>query len=137
MAHVFRSLAFLFASASGSFGVMSTSDRSPHAQWSFGHAWFALGMIVIISFTGIHPLIGIATLAPLIAPLQPDPTLLGILFLMCWALGTGSSPLSGSNLAICVRYQIAVRDMLRWNLPYAVLGWCCCGAVLALHARLG
>ena len=54
-----------------------------------------------------------------------------------WALGTGSSPLSGSNLAICVRYQIAVREMLRWNLPYAVLGWCCCGAVLALHARLG
>jgi hypothetical protein len=105
----------------------------------FGHwqAWFALGMIVIISFTGIHPLIGIATLAPLIAPLHPDPTLLGMLFLMCWALGTGSSPLSGSNLAICVRYQIAVREMLRWNLPYAVLGWCCCGAVLALHARLG
>ncbi|OHZ02569.1 hypothetical protein BC443_01835 [Salinicola sp. MIT1003] len=105
----------------------------------FGHwqAWFALGMIVIISFTGIHPLIGIATLAPLIAPLHPDPTLLGMLFLMCWALGTGSSPLSGSNLAICVRYQIAVQEMLRWNLPYAVLGWCCCGAVLALHARLG
>ncbi len=105
----------------------------------FGHwqAWFALGTIVVISFTGIHPLIGIATLAPLIAPLHPDPTLLGMLFLMCWALGTGSSPLSGSNLAICVRYQIAVRDMLRWNLPYALLGWCCCGLVLALHAMLG
>ena len=109
----------------------------PIDHFGHWHAWFALGMIVIISFTGIHPLIGIATLAPLIAPLQPDPTLLGILFLMCWALGTGSSPLSGSNLAICVRYQIAVRDMLRWNLPYALLGWFCCGAVLALHARLG
>ncbi|WP_240612345.1 hypothetical protein [Salinicola lusitanus] len=102
----------------------------------FGHwqAWFALGIIVVVSFTGIHPLIGIATLAPLIAPLHPDPTLLGMLFLMSWALGTGSSPLSGSNLAICVRYQIAVRDMLRWNLPYAILGWGCCGLVLALHA---
>lgn len=109
----------------------------PIDHFGHWHAWFALGVIVVVSFTGIHPLIGIATLAPLIAPLQPDPTLLGILFLMCWALGTGSSPLSGSNLAICVRYQIAVRDMLRWNLPYALLGWCCCGIVLALHARLG
>lgn len=105
----------------------------------FGHwqAWFALGAIVVVSFTGIHPLIGIATLAPLIAPLHPDPTLLGMLFLMSWALGTGSSPLSGSNLAICVRYQIAVRDMLRWNLPYALLGWGACGGVLALHATFG
>lgn len=109
----------------------------PIDHFGHWHAWFALGLIVAVSFTGIHPLIGIATLAPLIAPLHPDPTLLGMLFLMCWALGTGSSPLSGSNLAICVRYQIAVRDMLRWNLPYAVLGWCCCGVVLALHATLG
>lgn len=105
----------------------------------FGHwqAWFALGAIVAVAFTGIHPLIGIATLAPLVAPLHPDPTLLGLLFLMSWALGTGSSPLSGSNLAICVRYQIAVRDMLRWNLPYAIVGWLCCGFVFGLHAAFG
>ncbi|GHB09074.1 hypothetical protein GCM10009038_03280 [Salinicola rhizosphaerae] len=104
----------------------------------FGHwqAWFSLGLIVVVSFTGIHPLIGIATLAPLVAPLNPDPTLLGLLFLMSWALGTGSSPLSGSNLAICVRYQIAVRDMLHWNLPYAIVGWLCCGLVFGLHAAL-
>ena len=40
----FRSLAFLFASAIGSFGDMSTSDRSPHTQWSFGQSWLGLGM---------------------------------------------------------------------------------------------
>ncbi|WP_353978828.1 hypothetical protein [Salinicola endophyticus] len=102
----------------------------------FGHwqAWFALGLIVVIAFTGVHPLIGIATLAPLVAPLHPDPTLLGMLFLMSWALGTGSSPLSGSNLAICVRYGIKARHMLRWNLAYACGGWLACGAVFALHA---
>ncbi|WP_251978121.1 hypothetical protein [Salinicola avicenniae] len=108
----------------------------PIAHFGHWHAWFALGAIVVVSFTGVHPLIGIATLAPLLVPLQPDPTLLGMLFLMSWALGTGSSPLSGSNLAICVRYQIAVRDMLRWNLPYALIGWACCGLVFALHAAM-
>lgn len=106
----------------------------PIDHFGHWHAWLALGVIVVVSFSGIHPLIGVATLAPLIAPLNPDPTLLGMLFLMCWALGTGSSPLSGSNLAICVRYQIKVRDMLGWNLPYAIIGWFCCGLVLALHA---
>ncbi|WP_245391845.1 hypothetical protein [Salinicola aestuarinus] len=104
----------------------------------FGHfeAWLALGAIVAVSFTGIHPLIGIATLAPVVAPLDPDPTLLGLLFLMSWALGTGSSPLSGSNLAICARYGVLARDMLRWNLPYAVIGWLLCGGVIALHGVL-
>ncbi|WP_239495229.1 hypothetical protein [Salinicola halophilus] len=101
----------------------------------FGHwqAWLSLGAIVAVSFTGIHPLIGIATLAPIVAPLDPDPILLGLLFLMSWALGTGSSPLSGSNLAICARYGIRAGDMLRWNLPYALIGWLLCGGVIALH----
>ncbi|MHB0775466.1 hypothetical protein [Halomonas sp. WWR20] len=101
------------------------------------HAWITLGMIVALAFVGIHPLVSIVTLAPLLAPLGPDPTLLGMLYLMGWALGTGSSPLSGSNLALSVRYGIAARDLLRWNFPYAVLGWLACGSVFALHAWAG
>ncbi len=127
-------------------GVLSSGLAALLASWpegpalpldSFGHlsAWMTLGIIVVLAFVGVHPLVGIATLAPLLAPLSPDPTLLGMIFLMGWALGTGSSPLSGSNLALCVRYGIKARDMLHWNLPYAVMGWLACGLIFAAHAR--
>ncbi|MFD2437437.1 hypothetical protein [Modicisalibacter luteus] len=56
-----------------------------------------------------------------------------MMFLMGWALGTGSSPLSGSNLALSVRYNVKAKDIMRWNLPYAVSGWLLCGAVFAAH----
>lgn len=102
-------------------------------QW---HAWVTLGIIVFFAFIGIHPLVGVATLAPLLAPLSPDPTLLGMVFLMGWAVGTGSSPLSGSNLALSARYGVKAKDILRWNLPYALLGWLACGLVFAGHAWL-
>nr|WP_297456992.1 hypothetical protein [uncultured Halomonas sp.] len=129
-------------------GVLSSGLAALLASWPQGpvlpfdhfghmHAWMTLGIIVALAFGGVHPLVGITTLAPLLASLSPDPTLLGMMFLMSWALGTGSSPLSGSNLAICVRYNVKARDMLRWNLPYAVLGWLACGLVFAAHARWG
>lgn len=128
-------------------GVLSSGLAALLASWPEGlalpvaeftelHAWLILGVIVSLAFIGIHPLVGVTTLAPLLAPLSPDPTLLGMMFLMGWALGTGSSPLSGSNLALCVRYDVRARDVLRWNLPYAVLGWLACGLVFAAHARL-
>lgn len=103
---------------------------------AFGHlaAWLSLGVLVALSFFGVHPLIGIASLAPLIAPLDPDPTLTGMIFLMSWALGTGSSPLSGSNLALGQSYGIKSKDFLVWNVPYAIAGWLICGGVLGLHA---
>ncbi|WP_432415102.1 hypothetical protein ACRHM7_16775 [Chromohalobacter israelensis] len=116
--------------------IASAPDRQLIPLDHFGSfaAWVTQGILVVLAFVGIHPLVGIATLAPLVQPMSPDPTLLGMMFLMSWALGTGCSPLSGSNLALCVRYGIRSRDMLRWNLPYAVLGWLACGVVFALYA---
>ncbi|WP_240464686.1 hypothetical protein [Modicisalibacter sp. 'Wilcox'] len=129
-------------------GVLSSGLSALLASWPdgpvlpfahFGHlqAWLTLGVIVSLAFVGIHPLVGVTTLAPLLASLHPEPTLLGMVFLMGWALGTGSSPLSGSNLVLCSRYGVAPREMLRWNLPYAVVGWLACGGILALRAWLG
>ncbi|MCP1361388.1 hypothetical protein [Halomonas sp. BBD45] len=125
-------------------GVLSSGLAAMLASWPDGpdlpftefgewHAWLLLGLIVALAFVGIHPLVGVTTLAPLLAPLSPDPTLLGMLFLMGWALGTGSSPLSGSNLALSVRYDVQAKDVMRWNLPYAVCGWLLCGLVFAAH----
>lgn len=128
-------------------GVLSSGLAALLASWpngfnlpfdEFGEwvAWLILGIIVMLAFVGIHPLVGITSVAPLLAPLSPDPTLLGMMFLMGWALGTGSSPFSGSNLALCARYDVSAKEVLRWNLSYVLLGWFGCGLVLATHAWL-
>lgn len=125
--------------SSGLAALLASWPGGPNLPFSeFGelHAWLILGVIVGLAFIGIHPLVGVTTLAPLLASLSPDPTLLGMMFLMGWALGTGSSPLSGSNLALSVRYDVKAKDVMRWNLPYALMGWLACGLVLAVHGWL-
>jgi hypothetical protein len=72
-------------------------------------------MMVAVSAAGVHPVISIATAHGILAPLAPDPNLLGITYLMSWAAGVSSSPLSGMHLAMQGRFGIDARGFLRWN----------------------
>ncbi len=86
-----------------------TSVWSPLEYWSLGsqfgllHAGATLLLILLLSYLGLHPIISIASLAPLLWTLHPDPTLLALCFLMGWGLSTATSPLSGANLALIAR----------------------------------
>lgn len=95
-------------------------------------------LILLVAIVGVHPLISISGLAPLLWPLSPDPSLLGMCFLLGWGLATGTSPLSGSNLALASRYNLSAGAILRGNLLYGLLmyGVACLllGAYIALHA---
>ncbi|NTU73948.1 hypothetical protein HGB07_07380, partial [Candidatus Roizmanbacteria bacterium] len=53
------------------------------------------GAMIIIGIIGVHPIVSIAIVSPLLLPLNPDQSQLGFLFLTSWAISTGSSPLSG------------------------------------------
>ncbi|MES9847862.1 MAG: hypothetical protein ABW145_05675, partial [Candidatus Thiodiazotropha sp.] len=44
----------------------------------------------------VHPVINIAALGTLLAPLQPDGTLLAMTFLSAWAVGVACSPFPAS-----------------------------------------
>ncbi|ABO92127.1 hypothetical protein WH06_23600 [Aeromonas salmonicida subsp. salmonicida] len=94
-------------------------------------------LILLVAIVGVHPLISISGLAPLLWPLSPDPSLLGMCFLLGWGLATGTSPLSGSNLALASRYNLSAGMILRWNLLYGLLmyGVACLllGAYVARH----
>ena len=68
-----------------------------------------LGGMIIIGFMGVHPIVSIAIVSPLLLPLNPDHSQLGFLFLSSWAISTGSSPLSGVGLALVSRYQASPR----------------------------
>ena len=78
-------------------------------------ASFALLIMVALAVAGVHPVISIATAHGLLAPLAPDPNLMGITYLMTWAAGVSSSPLSGMHLGMQGRFGIDARGFLRWN----------------------
>ena len=79
-----------------------------------------LVLMVAVSALGVHPVISIATAHGVLAPLAPDPNLMGITYLMSWAAGVSSSPFSGMHLAMQGRFGIDARGFLRWNGPFTL-----------------
>lgn len=82
-----------------------------------------LGVMIAIGVLGVHPVVSIAIVSPLLLPLNPDPSQLGFLFLSSWAVSTGSSPLSGVGLALTGRFQASPRVILQSNFHYAIAMW--------------
>ncbi len=90
------------------------------------------------SILGVHPVINIAALGTLLAPLAPDATLLAMTFLAAWAIGVAVSPFSGISLAMQGRYRQRTLDSLRWNGRYALVMLALSIGVLNLYAwRVG
>ncbi|MFB9847827.1 hypothetical protein [Oceanisphaera arctica] len=73
---------------------------------------------VLLSLLGIHPIICIALAGSVLAPIEPNHTLLALVFLSSWAVGTPTGPLSGINLAFQGRYGVDSFRIMRWNLSY-------------------
>jgi len=112
-----------------STGIKSTTHLYP-ALFSFGDSAFTpwlfailLGVMICIGIIGVHPVVSIAILSPLLMPLNVNHSQMGFLFLSSWAISTGCSPLSGVGLALTSRYQVSPRDIFQSNWRYAVAMW--------------
>jgi hypothetical protein len=80
-----------------------------------------LAAMVVISALGAHPIIAIAVITPLLAPINPDPQLLAVTYLFGWSLGTCASPLSGTHLVMQGRFGIpSVKGAVR-NWPFVAV----------------
>ena len=90
-----------------------------------------LAAMIAAGIMGIHPVVSVSVVSPLLLPLDPDPTRLGFLYLTCWAVATGSSPLTGVGLALISRYQATAKGILRNNWHYALSMWLVASAVNA------
>jgi hypothetical protein len=99
-------------------------------------ATLTVTLILAIAYLGVHPIITISSLSPLLWHLRPDPTLLGMTFLLGWGLSTGATPLSGANLALLACYRVRARDLLLWNLGYAGKMLLVCAGLFALYRQL-
>ena len=95
--------------------VGSTGFTLDLLEFGATQASIALMIMVGLAVIGVHPVISIATAHGLLAPLAPDPNLMGITYLMTWAAGVSCSPLSGMHLGMQGRFGIDARGFLRWN----------------------
>lgn len=93
---------------------------NPFAQFDSVSAAEVLAVMLLCAFCGIHPIIMISSITPMILTLNPDPNLLAATFLFAWHLGTCSNPLSGTNLVFQGRYGIPGWKIAFWNWPYAI-----------------
>lgn len=107
------------------FGLqLITSDMQywlPFSAFGAVEASLLLAVIVTLALIGIHPIISIAALGPLLLPLAPNHTLLALVFLGGWAMGSAVGPLSGMNLAMQGRYGIDSFKIMRWNLGFTLV----------------
>ena len=94
-------------------------------------------IMVALSVAGVHPVISIATVSGIIAPLSPDPNLMGVTYLMTWAAGVSSSPFSGMHLAMQGRFHVNALRFLRWNGGYNLVMLAVYVAWLHLFEMLG
>jgi len=101
---------------------------------SFG-PWVAsalLAFMVVVAAIGLHPIIQISVLTPLILITQPQPELLALTYLFAWGLGTMASPLSGTHLVMQGRYGFPAWRLAVGNWGFSLVMYS--AAVALLHA---
>ena len=91
-----------------------------------------LGGMILLCIMGVHPIVSISVVSPLLIPLHPGNSQLGFLFLSSWAISTGSSPLSGVGLALVSRYRASAGGIIQNNWHYAVVMWAIASVVNVL-----
>lgn len=111
-------------------------DWLPFAHFGGIEASLLLLFMLATSILGVHPVINIAALGTLLAPIQPDGTLLAMTFLAAWAIGVASSPFSGINLSMQGRYGQQSLDSLKWNGLYSLIMMLLSITTLNLYAAL-
>lgn len=108
--------------AAGMVAVMQLGIvDNPFSAFDSTTAAQILGVILLAGAVGVHPVILISSLSPLIMGLNPNPSFLAATYLLAWNLGTCANPLSGTQLVFQGRYGIPGWQGAISNWPYAVL----------------
>lgn len=130
-------LALFLAAGVFSYGlrlIILSGDGSwlPFDTFGPAEASLSLGAALVAALLGFHPIITIALMGPLLLPLNPDHTMLAVVFLAIWALGAAVGPLSGLNLAVQGRFGIEAVSIMRWNLGFCFIMFLVTSAALFL-----
>ncbi len=77
--------------------------------------------MILAGIIGVHPIVTVAGLSPLLLTMNPNVHLLAVTYLFAWSLGTSASPLSGTHLVFQGRYGINSWKGAVWNWPYVAV----------------
>ncbi|MBD3896185.1 hypothetical protein IEI94_10015 [Halomonas sp. ML-15] len=109
-----QGLSTLIAAVTGGNWVLFEHFGATQAMLSYA-------AIVASAIAGLHPIIGVSTLASMLDLEGNRYTLLAFVALASWGVGTAVGPLSGINLSLQGRYGVSGYRTMRLNAPYAAV----------------
>lgn len=89
----------------------------PFSTYGPLEASLTLGFCLIAARLGVHAIMIMAVIAPLLLTLEPNPNLLAMTFLSAWGLGSAINPVSGTLLAMQGHYHLKGSHIARANTP--------------------
>ncbi|MFP8967045.1 hypothetical protein ACKC9G_10745 [Pokkaliibacter sp. CJK22405] len=92
---------------------------------------------VLLSLLGFHPIIGISLFSAVLGGTGSEPSLLAMVSICAWGVGTAVGPLSGINLALFGRYGADTYAISRHTLGYAAVMCIVVAMALWLMMSLG
>ena len=116
--------------------VEAGSMSPPISEYNGSAACLLLAALVVIAALGIHPIILIASITPILSVVSPDPVLLGLTYIFGWSLGTCVSPLSGTNLVMQGRFGINAFKGAMQNWPYIAVLYCAACVILLVRGAV-
>ncbi len=102
--------------------LLTTFDQPlPIIYFDYFHAVFLLLIIILLSVFGLHPVISISISGGVLAPLDINHNVLGLIYLSSWALGMIISPLSGLNISVANHYSLSFKQIISWHYRYVII----------------
>jgi hypothetical protein len=121
--------------SAGMAGMIAALDLAvPFTHFGGMEASIVLIAITLLAWIGFHPVILVSVVGPWLAPLNPDPNLLAMTFLMTWGIGLVGCPMSNTLLAMQGRYQAPFRELLRNNRMFSFKMTLLCVVAVNLYA---
>jgi hypothetical protein len=121
-----RELSLFLGAGLLSIGVQTLSGTfgwQPFSHFGGLQASLALAVAILVSLTGVHPVVSVSVLGSLLTPLHVNPNMLAVLFLCFWSLGVVASPFSGLNTILRSQFDASGMDVFTGNIRYVVLMW--------------
>lgn len=107
--------------SAGMSGTIDALDLGlPFSRFGAFEASLILVVMNVCAWLGLHPIILVSVLGPWLMPLQPDQTLLAMVFLISWGVGLTACPMSNTMLGMAGRYGLPFGELLALNRRYSI-----------------
>lgn len=83
-------------------------------------AIITMAILLLFAIIGVHAIVSIVAASAILAPLDPNPVMLALIFVVTWSVGSTGGPVSGLNLAMQGRYGITAYQCFAWNFRYTL-----------------